>query len=58
MATTSLSPDQATGDSASPVPVVNSGGSSVKFALLMPQSGERLMAGIGERLGEPAASVT
>ena len=31
--------------------VLNSGSSSVKFALLRPGSGERLMGGIGERLG-------
>ena len=31
--------------------VLNSGSSSVKFALLQPGTGERLMAGMGERLG-------
>ena len=35
--------------------VLNSGSSSVKFALLDPETGERLMAGIGERLGTPEA---
>jgi Acetokinase family len=35
--------------------VLNSGSSSVKFALLLPGSGERLMGGIGERLGTPEA---
>ena len=35
--------------------VLNSGSSSVKFALLRPGSGERLMGGIGERLGTPEA---
>ena len=35
--------------------VLNSGSSSVKFALVLPQSGERLMEGIGERLGTPEA---
>ena len=35
--------------------VFNSGSSSVKFALLRPASGERLMSGIGERLGTPEA---
>jgi acetate kinase len=35
--------------------VLNSGSSSVKFALIRPDSGERLMAGIGERLGTPEA---
>ena len=37
--------------------VLNSGSSSVKFALLAPGSGERLMAGIGERLGTPEAAL-
>jgi len=35
--------------------VLNSGSSSVKFALLLPGTGERLMGGIGERLGTPEA---
>jgi acetate kinase len=35
--------------------VLNSGSSSVKFALLAPETGERLIAGIGERLGTPEA---
>ncbi len=35
--------------------VLNSGSSSVKFAVLYPQSGERVMEGIGERLGTPEA---
>ncbi len=35
--------------------VLNSGSSSVKFALVLPGSGERLMAGMGERLGTPEA---
>ena len=35
--------------------VLNSGSSSVKFALLLPGTGERLMDGIGERLGTPEA---
>ena len=35
--------------------VLNSGSSSVKFALLLPESGERVMDGIGERLGTPEA---
>ena len=35
--------------------VLNSGSSSVKFALLVPGSGERLIAGMGERLGTPEA---
>jgi hypothetical protein len=37
--------------------VLNSGSSSVKFALVLPGSGERLMRGIGERLGTPEAAV-
>jgi acetate kinase len=35
--------------------VLNSGSSSVKFALLIPGRGERLMDGVGERLGTPDA---
>ena len=35
--------------------VLNSGSSSVKFALVHPGSGERLMGGIAERLGTPEA---
>jgi acetate kinase len=35
--------------------VLNAGSSSLKFALLLPGSGERLMGGIGERLGTPEA---
>ena len=35
--------------------VLNSGSSSVKFALLLPGTGERLMGGEGERLGTPEA---
>jgi acetate kinase len=35
--------------------VLNSGSSSVKFALVGTGSGKRLMAGIGERLGTPEA---
>jgi acetate kinase len=35
--------------------VLNSGSSSVKFALLVSGSGDRLMAGMGERLGTPEA---
>ena len=38
-----------------PVLVLNSGSSSVKFALIRPGTGERLMAGMGERLGTPEA---
>jgi acetate kinase len=35
--------------------VLNLGSSSVKFALLLPGTGGRLMGGIGERLGTPEA---
>ena len=38
-----------------PVLVLNSGSSSVKFAVIQPGTGERLMAGMGERLGTPEA---
>jgi acetate kinase len=41
--------------SGDPVLVLNSGSSSVKFALLRPATGERLLGGIGERLGTPEA---
>jgi acetate kinase len=45
----------AAGGSGDSVLVLNSGSSSVKFALLLPGSGDRLMGGIGERLGTPEA---
>jgi acetate kinase len=45
----------AAGGSGDLVLVLNSGSSSIKFALLLPGSGERLMGGIGERLGTPEA---
>ncbi len=45
----------AAGGSGDLVLVLNSGSSSVKFALLVPGSGERVMGGIGERLGTPEA---
>jgi acetate kinase len=58
MPTTGASPDQATGDSpGGSVLVLNSGSSSIKFALLHPTSGERLVDGIAERLGTPEASL-
>jgi len=44
-------------DSQRLVLVLNSGSSSVKFALLAPGSSERLMGGMGERLGTPEASL-
>ena len=54
--TTAASSGQAAaGGSGGLVLVLNSGSSSVKFALLLPASGERLMGGIGERLGTPEA---
>jgi len=37
--------------------VLNSGSSSVKFALLAPASGERTMAGIAEKVGTPGAEL-
>src|SRR6185312_5478461 len=53
-----VSPSQATaGSSGRSVLVFNSGSSSVKFALLLAGSGERLLGGIGERLGTPEASL-
>ena len=56
MTATARSPGQlVAGGSGGLVLVLNSGSSSVKFALLLPTSGERLMAGMGERLGTPEA---
>jgi acetate kinase len=58
MPTTAVSPGRATAGSSGPLVLVfNSGSSSVKFALLLAGSGERLMGGIGERLGTPEASL-
>ena len=37
--------------------VLNSGSSSVKFALLVPASGQRVLGGMGERLGQPEAAL-
>ena len=52
----SVSPGRpSAGGSGRLVLVLNSGSSSVKFALLDPETGERLMAGMGERLGTPEA---
>jgi acetate kinase len=42
-------------ESGGPVLVLNSGSSSLKFALIEPRNGERLLAGMGERLGSPDA---
>src|SRR3984957_3983265 len=54
-ATAASSSLAAAGGSGGLVLVLNSGSSSVKFALVLPGSGERLMGGIGERLGTPEA---
>src|SRR5580700_5740750 len=54
-ATAANSGQGAVGGSGGLVLVLNSGSSSVKFALVLPGSGERLMGGIGERLGTPEA---
>ena len=54
-ATNASSGQAAAGGSGGLVLVLNSGSSSVKFALVLPGSGERLMGGIGERLGTPEA---
>jgi len=35
--------------------VLNSGSSSVKFALLAPGSGERVLGGMAEKVGTPEA---
>ena len=43
------------GTCGSPVLVLNSGSSSAKFAVIRPGTGERLMAGMGERLCTPEA---
>jgi acetate kinase len=56
MATPGLSADQASADGSHElVLVLNSGSSSVKFALISPESGKRPMEGIAERLGTPEA---
>lgn len=41
------------GDSSGLVLVLNSGSSSVKFAVLAPTSGERVLAGMAEKVGTP-----
>ena len=41
------------GDSGGLVLVLNSGSSSVKFAVLAPTSGERMLAGMAEKVGTP-----
>jgi len=45
------------GDPDDLVLVLNSGSSSVKFALLAPASGERVLAGIAERVGTSATEL-
>jgi acetate kinase len=52
---TTASSGQGAGGAGGLVLVLNSGSSSVKFALVLPGTGERLMGGIGERLGTPEA---
>src|SRR5262249_60118719 len=37
--------------------VLNSGSSSVKFAVLAPASGERALAGVAEKVGTPGAEL-
>src|SRR5215468_1062381 len=44
-------------DSGGLVLVLNSGSSSVKFAVLAPASGERVLAGIAEKVGTPEAEL-
>ena len=51
----SLGRSSAAPDSDGAVLVLNSGSSSAKFALVEPDSGKHLLAGIGERLGSPEA---
>jgi acetate kinase len=45
------------GDSGGLVLVLNSGSSSVKFAVLAPASGERVLAGMAEKVGTPEAEL-
>src|SRR5215472_3368248 len=45
------------GDSGDMVLVLNSGSSSVKFAVLAPASGERVLAGMAEKVGTPEAEL-
>ena len=45
------------GDSGGLVLVLNSGSSSVKFALLTPASGQRVLAGMAEKVGTPGAEL-
>ena len=45
------------GDAGDLVLVLNSGSSSVKFALLAPASGERVLEGIAEKVGTPEAEL-
>ena len=41
-----------------PVLVINSGSSSLKFALIAPRAGEALIQGLGDRLNSPEAQLT
>jgi len=45
------------GDPPGPVLVLNSGSSSVKFAVLDPASGERALSGLAEKIGTPEAGL-
>jgi acetate kinase len=45
------------GDPQAPVLVVNSGSSSVKFAVLDPESGQRALSGQAEEVGRPEAAL-
>jgi acetate kinase len=45
------------GDSGGLVLVLNSGSASVKFAVLVPASGERVLAGMAEPIGTPGAEL-
>jgi len=53
----SASPPSGSGGAGGLVLVLNSGSSSVKFALLAPASGERILAGIAEKVGTPEAEL-
>jgi acetate kinase len=45
------------GDPQGPVLVLNSGSSSVKFAVLDPESGQRALSGLAEEVGTPEAAL-
>jgi acetate kinase len=50
-------PVHRSGDSGGLVLVLNSGSASVKFAVLAPASGERVLAGMAEQVGTPGAEL-